>query len=440
MNRYLLTSSLAVALFIVFLPVIPVAHASIVEEDVLGQSVSPKLMIRNESQPLVPDELFGAKGGYFHPFVSVTASFSDNIYNSNNKTSDWLMTYSPGIWLAVPASKDIILNLSTNNTSPGGHFQAINKVKRFSRYQTYAMYVADITDYNSHSDRDNAKQSVEGFFQVNLRSGLSIDMFDKFTDSQDPLGITGSTVAEEFKSNLFGVIADYDLTEKFSLRADYTNFDLNYDDVANEWRDRTDNSIAAYLYYKYTEKTSVFFQYEFIDLSYKTSKLLDNKQHYTYVGMDWRPTDKTTLKGKVGVAVRDATLDDGDITEPAFELTADYKMTGKTSAQVILSQKIGESTALTSNYSIDRKINLAFFTQFTEKLGARLQFGFGQNNYDGGTVDRDDDIYNASLVGTYALKDWLKAEAGYSYTDQDSSLDLNDYSTNLLYVKLSAGF
>lgn len=438
MKKYSLSTSVALVLIAAHLAT-PV-DVTAAEQDALGQSASSKNIIPNESDALVPRDLFGAKSGYFHPFISVTGMSSDNIYNNASNTSDWVTTYSPGIWVAAPARKEIFLNLNTNNTSPGGRLQELDKAESFSRYQTYAMYAADISDYNSNSDMDNVKQSAEGFFQVNLRGGLSIDIFDKFSNSQDPLATGNSTILDKFKSNLAGVIADYDLTEKFKIRADYTNFYLNYDLAANEGRNRTDNAIATYLFYKYSEKTSVFFQYEFINLSYDTNDYLDNKQHYTYVGMKWRPTDKTTLKGKVGAAVRDSDNNSGDNTEPALELTADYMMTGKTTAQLFVSQKVDESTVSTADYSIDRTMNLAFTTRFTEKIAGRLQVGFTQSEFEGGISDRDDDIYTASLVGTYAFKDWLKAEAGYQYTDRDSSADFYDYTTNQVFVRLTSGF
>lgn len=440
MKKKLFSASVASVVFLMAPVLTSSALAAVGEQDALGQSAPSKLTVRNESDALVPRELFGAKGGYFHPFISATALSSDNIYNNTDKVSDWLAVYSPGIWLAVPARKDIFLNLNTNNTSPGGHLQELDKAESFSRYQSYAMYAADINDYHNHSDLDHVKQSAEGFFQVNLRGGLSIDMFDKFLNSQDPLGTGDSGILDKFTSNLLGAIADYDLTEKFKIRLDYTNFDLRYDLIANEGRDRTDNSISPYLYYKYSDKTSLFFQFQYIDLDYKLNDIQDSKQYYTYAGMNWRPSGKTTLKGKVGVAVRDANLDSGDKVRPALELTADYKMTGKTTAQVFLAQKIDESTVSTSDYSVDKTINFAFTTQFTAKIGARLQFGYMKSNFEGGTLDRDDDIYNASLIGAYALKEWLKAEAGYQYQDRDSSIDSYDYSTNQLFARVSTGF
>lgn len=440
MNKYLLSASVVTALLLMA----PENHSSVgaatvVEQDALGQGVSSKPMVRNESDALVPRDLFGAKGGYFHPFISATALSSDNIYNNNDKVSDWMAIYSPGIWLAAPARQEIFLNLSTSNTSAGGRLQEIDKAASFSRYQSYAMYVADINEYHNHSDMNNVKQSAEGFFQVNLRGGLSVDLFDKFTNSQDPLGTGNSTITDKFKSNLFGVIADYDLTDKFRLRGDYTNFDLNYDLSLNEGRDRTDNAIGAYLYYKYSTKTSLFLQYEFVDLAYKSNDAQDNEQHYIYAGMDWRPTGKTTIKGKIGAAVRDSDLEAGDNTEPAMELTAEYKMTGKTTAQLFASQKIDESTVSTAYYSMDRALNFAMTTHFTEKIGARAQVGYMQSAFEGG-VDRDDDIYTASLIGSFAVKKWLKAEAGYQYTERDSSLDLYDYSSNQIFARLTSGF
>jgi len=439
MNTKLIFANVFVALGVVCSSLTTVVNAETNEQDALGQSAPTKLMIKNESDALVPKDLFGAKGGYFHPFISATALSSDNILNSSDKISDWLTIYSPGIWIAAPARPEIFFNLSTRNTSPGGRYQEIDKMKSFSRYQTYAMYVADINTYHNHSDMDNLKQSAEGFFQINLKGGLSIDTFDKYMNSHDPLGTRTGTVLDKFKSNLFGVIADYNLTDKFKLRMDYNNFDLNYDISVNEGRDRTDNAISGYLYYKYSTKTSFFVQYEFIDLAYKINTGHDNKQHYSYVGMDWRPTGKTTLKGKAGAVVRNSITDAWDITEPAMELTADYQVTGKTTAQLFVAQKIDESNVSTADYSVDRTINAAITSRFTDKIGARLQFGYTRSDFEGGVIDREDDIFTVSLVGTYALKKWLKAELGTQHTKRDSTQSIYDYNTNQIFVRLAAG-
>lgn len=65
-------------------------------------------------------EIFGTRGGYVHPFLSVTEYFTDNVfYSKNNKESDFATILSPGIWLSVPHVYEKLLYIDTANISPG---------------------------------------------------------------------------------------------------------------------------------------------------------------------------------------------------------------------------------------------------------------------------------------------------------------------------------
>jgi len=53
-------------------------------------------------------DVFGRKGGYLHPFLSIIEYYTDNVFNTNGrKESDFVTSLSPGIWLAVPPYKKL---------------------------------------------------------------------------------------------------------------------------------------------------------------------------------------------------------------------------------------------------------------------------------------------------------------------------------------------
>lgn len=389
-------------------------------------------------------EIFGLRGGFIHPSMSVSALASDNINNTkNDKIGDWTTIYSPSIWLALPRSQQTQLEVVSANTSPGGRQMFMDKPKSFNRYQGYAFYGADIEEYHTHTERDTVKQAGVGYFQYNLRGGLSIDVFDKYVDSEDPIGTGDTTEIDTFKNNLTGVMIDYDLGTKFNIRADYTHFYLSYDLADSRGKNRDDNSYSGYIFYKYSPKTNFFAQYEFVNVNYDTNLRENNEQHHYSLGLQWKPTVKTSLRAKFGVVDRNSDNNSvGDKTEPNLELSAYHQLTEKTGIQLVASRKANESTVSTASYSNDTTVSAAMLTQFTEKIGAVLRLSYTQNDFqtNAGQPERSDDIYSLSPSLRYMFKKWLMADLGYEYANRDSSQETFDYATNKVFIRLSAGF
>lgn len=386
-------------------------------------------------------EVFGMEKGYVHPFMAVTLEDSDNIYNTRTDTrSDWKAIYSPGIWLALPAQKEIFLNLDTNNTSPGGHYKQQDKQEGFDRYQAYVLYSADIEEYHNYTERNNVSQAAEAFFQLNLRSGLSFDVYDKYSDAEDAAGTGDSTTIDEYKSNMAGIIADYQITDKVRIRADYTNFYLSYDDILNEGRDRTDDAYSLYSFYEFSVKTTFFVEYKYIDVSYDSNTSQDNEQHYVYGGINWAPTTKTSLAGKMGWLDRKNDEYGGSDTSFIFELDGSLQMTVKSKLSLSASHKLNESTIETAAYSRDTTVGATFAQDITDKITATLFANYTLSDFQGGTTsNRTDDLYTVSPSLSYIFKEWLLGEAGYTWTDRNSTDRAFDYTTNAFFIRISAG-
>jgi hypothetical protein len=389
----------------------------------------------------VPSDLFGKRSGYIHPFMSATLHSADNINSTPTDTlSDWKAIYSPGVWLAIPAQREIFLNLNASNTSPGGRYQHMDKQEGFSRYQAYALYAADIEEYHKYDERNTVKQSGEAFFQLNLRGGLSFDVYDKYSDNEDPSGTGDTAIIDKYKSNLGGIIVDYDLTDKFRVRADYTNFDLAYDDILSQGKDRTDNSYALYTFYTISPKTELLAEYEYIDVSYDINDPQDSTQHLIYAGINWQPTVKTTIKGKAGMVDRQGEVSGASETAPIFELMISQSLTDKSSVTLSASHKLNESTISTASYSKDTTASLSLNQAFTDKLSASLVGSVTNTNFQGDGPNRTDDMYTLSPTVKYVFNDYLLGELAYEYTQRDSSDPGFEYDNNTFLLRVSTAF
>lgn len=417
------------------------------DTDVMGQSGGSAPSLLPEDERIDADSLFGTEGGYFHPFISITGEYTDNLYNVNtDEVNNFLTRISPGIWLSVPSSKEPPLNLNPSNTSAGGLQLALPSTQGFDRFNAYLLGGLDIKFYSEDSDLNDTDALVEGLFQYNLRGGLSLRLVDRFTHGQDQFDAGNATSANNLRrydSNITLLAADWDISEKFRTKVEYSNFWLSYDDTVDEFLNRMDNGISAYAIYKYSVKTDFFLEYRYVDISYDTADVKDSKDNYLYGGINWDSTEKTSLSLKGGYQdkqYKEDSLSEYDRTGLALEMALDYQYSPKTSLTLALSHKIEESD---SSLALNKKVfagTLYYYQDFTERLKGVCALSYSNEAYDQitGAPERTDDTFFVKPSLQYTLKDWLMAELAYSYDTRNSTDDFFDYDSNTIYISLNS--
>jgi len=166
----------------------------------------------------------------------------------------------------------------------------------------YALGGLDFLTYSDDSDLDSVDGNFEGLARYNMRGGLSLQLLDRYSLGHDRFDAGNALTSEklrEFDSNIVMATADWLVTEKVRLKADLSNFNLDYEDEINYFLNRDDDVLDLYGYYIYSEKTSFFIQYSLMEVTYDISPL-DNQQDYLYGGMKWDTTEKLSLLFKAG--------------------------------------------------------------------------------------------------------------------------------------------
>ena len=418
-----------------------------VEPDAMGQSDTTTSSLLPEDEPLDADDLLGTEGGHFHPFLSIAGEYTDNLYNiDTDKTDNFLTRISPGIWFSVPSAKEPPLNLDPSNSAAGGLQLALPSTESFDRYNAYLLGMLDIKFYSADSDLNDTDALVEGFFQYNLRGGLSFRLVDRFNHSQDQFDAGSATAANNLRrydSNLVLLAADWNFSEKFGIKAEYSNFWLDYDEVVDEWLDRMDNGISAYGIYNYSVKTAFFLEYRYVDISYDTETEKDSKDNYLYGGITWDSTEKTALTLKAGYQNKEYKEDrfsENDRDSLALEMTVDYQYSPKTSLALALSHKVEETD---SALAVNKKVftgTLYYYQDFTDNLKGICVFTYSNEDYDqiAAAPERTDDRFFVKPSLQYTLKEWLMVELAYSYDTRNSTDDFFDYDTNTVYLSLNS--
>jgi polysaccharide biosynthesis protein VpsM len=400
----------------------------------------------SSSQKSTAREIFGSKKGYIHPYLSIGEYFTDNLFNTpDNEKSEYTTVFSPGIWLALPASRQQLLEVDTLNTSPGGLEVSRFRVEREKRYQAYALYRADIEKQKNFPEEDKVKHRAEGLLQCNFRGGLSVEFMDIYEKDYDPYATGVSREMDEFDSNFFDTMITYRLSPKLRLRADYSLYTLSYDAKRNEFRERDDNAFSGYIFYTVLPKISAFVEYEFIDVDYDQNILNSSEEHHYFGGIQWKVSDKSRGRAKLGYGSKnfdDAGIDNRE--DFIAEAQLNHEFTPKTSAYLRLSRKTNETDIREAQDILTHSVRLGYTQKLTPKVSGSANAYYIRDSYRGDitvgakTDERKDDYYDVGAALGYAFKKWLNLSAGYNYTERHSNFEEFDYQNNTLYLSITA--
>jgi polysaccharide biosynthesis protein VpsM len=396
------------------------------------------------------EEVFGRQNRSIHPFLTITEYYTDNAFSTNkDKKSDFITVLSPGIWLTVPVELEKISTVDTSTLSPGGLSLSRYPPDAFKRYQAYLSYVANIELHSRDSAGLNfVGHQAEGLLQYNFRGGLSLELLDQFEFSHDDFG-TGisSRELDKYKTNLLSFIATYRLSERFNLRAGYANNIVRYDDDTFEFRDRDDNVFSGYIFYKFKPKTSLFVQYEFIDIQYKKDTVLNSKEYHYLGGIQWDMTAKSSGTIKAGYGFKDFNESDAeDSKDFIMELQLSHRFTPKTAMTLTASRTTNETNISTTDYILSTTIGVGYVQMLTSKLTADIQLAYTNDiyrhdlTYDERTDQLNDKYYTASFSLRHKIKRWLETSVGYLFSKRDSNFSDFDYTTNSIFLRATGSW
>ncbi|MBW1894612.1 MAG: outer membrane beta-barrel protein [Deltaproteobacteria bacterium] len=396
----------------------------------------------------ISGNIFGGKTGMLHPYLSLSQQYTSNVFKvKDNVEGDFITAVSPGLWMAVPGTKEKMVEIDTTNTAPGGLSLSRRKPETFRRYQTYFLYSPEFQKYWEYTDEDITSHRVEGAFQYNLRGGLSIDFADLYLNGYELMGEGISNDQAKFWSNLFNLMLSYDITNKVGFRVDFSLFSLDYKNDVYSAADRTDSFIAWYTFYRMTEKMSIFAEIEYTDINYDISVSYDSVELRYFTGVKWDITAKSRGEVKVGYGRKN--FDSSDIESAGdfvMELKIDHTFTPKTSVGFTILRRTNETTIADTDYAIVNSFAVEYLQKFTERISGNAELLYmsetyeGAINYGDSVKERSDNRFRLSLTGKYEFNERYFAEAGYSYTRRDSNVSVFDYSDNTVTISATGTF
>jgi len=320
-------------------------------------------------------EVFGKKGGRYHPFLLIEELYTDNLFATHsNKQSSFITSIAPGIWLAFPANREKLLSIDTTTTAPGGLQLSRVKPQSARRYQAYALYSPELVLYSNASDSEQVNHRAEALLHYNFDSGLSFDFIDLFNSREE---IAGNGITDTFyrhHDNLFDFITTYVTPSgKLKLQLQYSNYNLDYKDDEVLYRDRQDNSIGASVFYKFWPKTSLFAEYEYSDINFDSDSTYDSIENRYYGGVNWDVTAKT--KGTIKLGYIDKKFDLSSVSDQnefSMEIQTQHTLTPKRALQLNAYRRFNESDFEAASNFLATGIDLSLVQRFKKKWSGTL--------------------------------------------------------------------
>ena len=396
-----------------------------------------------------PKDIFSRSASYFHGGLTVSEIYTDNAFNTRtDRKSDLSTVFSPNVWISVPRvnQKPSGLNLIDPRSS-GGLSLSREMVETDRRYQAFMLFQSDIPVHSKNSPSGNTvTYNAQGGFAYNSLSGLSIavnDEFSRYYETPDTSVLLPPEEVDRYRSNLFYALLSYDTGSRLRFRVDYSYFLLNYDDERNAGRDRADNSLSTYIFYKLRSKTALFFEYAFSDIRYSNDAALNGRENNFFLGVEWNITAKSKGSVKAGYGFRDFTVSATNNKPFVFEGKVEHNFTPKTSLVFTASRRTDETNIPSTSFVLTNACELRYQQILTSKITGYVDLGYTRDSYGedltfgGETAKRRDNLYQASLGFQYAFRKWLKAGISYAYIDRVSNFPDFNYTTNTLWLRLT---
>lgn len=422
--------------------------ASVAEEDSPADAAGPAFFTPVQADRSSGEDLYGARIGYVHPFLSLGGYHTDNLYRTaSEEKSDWVTVITPGLWVAVPAGRQQLLDIELLNAAPGGMALDRFRTPAERRLQGYALYRADIFEHDRYTEENRVEHRGEGLLRLSLRGGLELELFDIYRASYDPYGSGGSADRDldKYRANLGKFSIGYRFTPKLSIRGEIGRYTLDYADDRNDYLDRSDDSLAAYLYYQATPKTAIFLQLGRDSIDYDDALNDDSDNYSYYLGAEYRISTKTRAMLKVGYGDKRYDRDDShDRDDLLAEGQLDYSPTPKSSFHLSGTRRVLETDQLGGRNILSTRLQAAWRHRILAKVKSEATAFYINNRYDGTTTigtqseERDDDEYGVVVALGYAPMRWATFSLGYEYRQRDSNFDSEDFTDNTVFVRITA--
>ena len=387
----------------------------------------------------------------FHPRFGLSEEYNDNLYLSeNNEQEDWITIISPGFQLtydnrSVDANIDYSLQYKfykSNSDENQDKFKDIQRANASALFFDGKPFTLRLSEVISRDQLDDSERYAEYNDVINRSTVYRTSVNPEYRQSLGRtislvLGYTYNRVdwvdaaGDDTQEHIGRVSLEKELSSATTIFGSYAYRVLN-SDVDDDEFDRNDYSVG--INQQLGKRTSFSGEVGFSDVEYDSG--------YTTDSTTWNLAASYQLSAglALGLSVsQDFTVSatDGLNKKKEAAFTLDY-LKGNVSSNTELYWSKSDYVRLDRQdiaYGVRAGLNNKFSNYFTGHIYGELEFAEYQE------TDLDEDVYRYSL-GTsldYEYRRFL-ISCGYQYRVNNSDVDTNDYTNNVVTLSGTVRF
>ncbi len=364
------------------------------------------------------------------PTLNVAESYNDNIFAAeSNEQEDFITTVKPGISVESNWSSHSL----TAYTNGAFGFYADNEDENYEDYGTGIDLRLDVL-------RETYLFAGANYARNHEERG-------------DPNNAAASTepTSYDLTSANVGV---YRGLRRFSLSLDGNYENYAYENgrqsngtlIQNGDRDRDVYKGTARLGYEILPDYEAFIRGTYNTKDYITAVddngiNRDSDGYEVEGGLSLDLGGKT--RGEVSVGYIEQRFDDAsisDIDDVTFGASVLWNPTGITSVRLNIDRTIEETTQANSGAFINTSYGVAVEHELMRNVLLGANASYAEHTYEGGSLNRKDEWTRAGAEAKYLLNSYASLNLNYDYTDRDSSVTGQDYSSNVVTAGVGIKF
>jgi hypothetical protein len=352
-----------------------------------------------------------------HPYVALQEEFSNNIYTTaTDQKRDSVTIITPGIRLQLPM--------------------------RMHRFE--AGYYAVDRRYHTYRGDNTTDHYANGLLDLKFGSFFGLTLSDVYAKSHEPRSMSSTGFIEVFRTNAATASAIYQLAGRSKVQVDYTATSWNF--VTSDFRDRDEELVSGYIYYRFLPKTSAFMEYDrkMVDFTPATTTL-DNAMDTLSLGLTWDIDGSSKGTIKAGRTAKDfESVAEKDFTVWTWSVKVSHNISELTSINIVGLRDVNETNFSGTSYFLTTGAFADLTHKFVSKMAFVVRGSYGTDVYSNAvapsTTLRED---KTSLLGAglkYFMKDWLEFGADYKKRKRDSNINVNDYRETQYVLSANMAF
>jgi hypothetical protein len=378
---------------------------------------------------------------------------------------EWL----PGLTLTPFLSERIEYETNVFQTSTNAKSSVISRTTpgflvEYGRgtLQLAAGYRAEILEYFDLQGLNTVNHSAVGQGQLTLAK-LQLMFRDDYVQSTIPPGteLTGPIKSD---TNTLAPTAEYKLTDRFSLGANYTWIHISFpgsdssraasagaqtqQDQTVRQLDRDEHLGGLTVFWKFRPAADLGLGYQYGTKSFASATDRDVRTHIVSFQVRGDVTSKLTSTFRIGILHREEIAG----VAPNFTgLTMGggwiFRMSDRTTFTLDTDRSVQESVFENAQYYVSSSATFGVRQEFSRKLSASLRAAVGTNDYNTRqpldavrTKWRHDTLAGGTLGLEYALQPWLRTGLDYTFQSRGSNFRPFNYEDSKLSGRITLQF